>query len=489
MKNRKYIIKLFAVAILVVGQSCAKDFLDEVPSNQQSPESIQLVSDVQVVMNGAYDLMQSQYFLQGNNVTRNDIRSDDMQTPERGRLEDEYLYDYNTENVTTTLWATPYTIIRHVNNILAVIDDIPTQSAPEEATKLDIKGQALVIRALAHFYLCNTFGYPYSHDGGASLGVPIVTTILEPGFKATRNTVAEVYTQIITDLTDAIPLLTDNDASDKITVWGAKALLARVYLYKEDNANAYATAVDIINNGPFTLVTRDEYVDSWGKDFTSESIFSVVNSVADNGGNETTSALSDPGQYGQFMATQDFIDIMRTDLNDIRNEILYYDQTSTDDPSTWGRVLKYPGKNNTKAAIVANRLSGASINEAQTNNTPVFRFSEIYLIAAEAAVKGGGSNAELYLNAIVERANPAATVAVADIERVLLERRKELVAEGHRFYDLIRNKKNIVRANSIRLWDPSIPLFVAYNDYKVIFPIPRAELNVNSITQNPGYND
>lgn len=485
MKNKKYIIKLFAVALLMMVQSCSKDFLDEVPSNQQSPESIQLIADALVVLNGAYDLMQHIEFLQSNTVCRNDVRADDMQTPERGRLADEYTYNFDTENVTNYLWERPYMIIRHVNNILAVIDDIPANNIAEETTRDDIKGQALAIRALAHFHLCNFFGYPYSHDGGASLGVPVVTTVLDPDARETRNTVAEVYTQIITDLTDAIPLLSDSDDASKFTQWGAKTLLARVYLYKEDNVNAYTTATDIITNGPFSLVSRGDYVDSWGDDFSSESIFTVINSVADNAGNEGVGALSDPSQYGQYMATQDLIDVMRADLDDIRNGILYKDQVSTDDPTTWGRVLKFPGKGNSKADVV----NGTTGESPQTNNVQVFRLSEVYLIAAEAGVKGGGANGLDYLEAIVERANPAAVVATFDIDRVLLERRKELVAEGHRLFDLIRNKKDIVRANSIRVWDVSMPLHIAYDNYQVIFPIPRDILNINPYTQNPGYND
>ena len=127
-----------------------------------------------------------------------------------------------------------------------------------------------------------------------------------------------------------------------------------------------------------------------------------------------------------------------------------------------------------------------------TSNNPVFRLSEVYLIAAEAASKNGDkSNAAKYLNPIVERANPAATVAEADVDldRILMERRKELVAEGHRLFDLIRNKRDIVRKSCPRVFDITTRLNIPYDDYQVIFPIPRSELNANPITQNPGYAD
>ena len=135
--------------------------------------------------------------------------------------------------------------------------------------------------------------------------------------------------------------------------------------------------------------------------------------------------------------------------------------------------------------------NGTPINAPETNNVPVFRLSEIYLIAAEAAVKTSNGEAGTYLNAIVERANPDATVAASEVtlDRVLTERRKELAAEGHRLFDLIRNKRDIVRTMSSRVFDISTPLHIPYNNYKVIFPIPRVELNINPLIQNPGYAD
>ena len=92
--------------------------------------------------------------------------------------------------------------------------------------------------------------------------------------------------------------------------------------------NAYTTAVDVINNSPYSLMTRNEYVDSWSMDYSSESIFSCINSAADNAGGESINNLSDPEGYGQFMASQDLIDLVNSDPDDIRNEMLYIDQLS-----------------------------------------------------------------------------------------------------------------------------------------------------------------
>ncbi len=483
------------LALLTVVQSCSEDFLVEYPTEKQAPGDIKKLADVEVVMNGAYNLMQSVGFLNSNFITRNDMRSDDMQVPDFGRLEDEYRYDYDEQNSVLSIWSTPYTIIRQVNNIIAMLEGMETESAGDQAKKDDMIGQCLAIRALAHFSLCNSYGLPYSHNAGESLGVPIVTTVLPKDAQVKRSTVAQVYEQIIKDLTTAIPLLSEAKKGGKINSWAAKTLLARVFLYKEDNAKAYETAVDVIKEGPYTLLKRSEYVDAWAEEFNSESIFSCVNSAADNGGGNSVANLSDPEGYGQFIASQDLIDLVNSDPDDIRNEMLYIDQLSVmGDPTTYGRVLKYPGIGNTKAVVVAHFESEGDpkpdlVSAATTSNVPIFRLSELYLIAAEAAVKGGGEDAATYLNAIVERANPAASVAEADVtlDRVLTERRKELMAEGHRFFDLIRNKRDIVRTECARTAHMTARMHIPYDDYQVVFAIPLEEILINPLTQNPVY--
>jgi hypothetical protein len=492
MNKMKNIVKLLLIVLLIAAQSCSEDFLDQFPSTQQSPESITSVSDARVVMNGAYELLQENSYYACNMITSNDARADDMQAIDNGRIEDEYLYNYTPDiDFDNTIWGHPYRVVRHVNSILSFIDDIEAEGT-EITEKESIKGQALFIRALAHFDLCRMFGNAYSHDNGASLGVPIVAEVLSPDAKLERNTVAEVYAQVLADLNAAIPLLPDNDSYSRINVWAAKTLLARVYLYMENNAMAYSTAVDIIDNGPFSLIDRADYVDSWSEEGTSESILSIMNSVADNTGLSGIGNLSDPKGYGQFVASQDLMDLIASDPADIRVELLYIDSKSDHaNPATWGRVLKYPGLGNTKAVIKDFWENGVALPVAATiSSVPVLRLSEVYLIAAEAAVKDGDvANAEKYLNAIVERANPAATVATdgVNLDRILTERRKELMAEGHRFFDLIRNERDIVRSMSVRVFDPNgTPLFIGWQDYRILFPIPIDEINANpNITQNP----
>ena len=139
----------------------------------------------------------------------------------------------------------------------------------------------------------------------------------------------------------------------------------------------------------------------------------------------------------------------------------------------------------------------------EDSNIPVLRLSELYLIAAEAAVKlNNNDKAVKYLDAIVSRANPERTVQgkTVTLDDVLLERRKELFGEGHRFFDALRNHQTIVRKEStkefpeiaetshLKMVDESVSF--DWNYYRVVLPIPKAEMNSNpNMQQNPTYGD
>ena len=138
---------------------------------------------------------------------------------------------------------------------------------------------------------------------------------------------------------------------------------------------------------------------------------------------------------------------------------------------------------------------GENITDA---NIPLIRLSEAYLNAAEAAVQtGDNAKAVKYLNSIVQRANPENSVEgkTLTLENVLDERRKELVAEGHRMYDVIRNGMTVKR---IDVKDSDInktkhnTAYMEYdwNFHKILLPIPKKEMDANpNMKQNPGYVD
>src|SRR5690606_14336547 len=119
-------------------------------------------------------------------------------------------------------------------------------------------------RALNHFNLLNYFG-----------AIPIKTTptIGVGNLDVPRNSVNEVYAQIISDLTFAYIHLPASGNKTRASKYAAQALLAKVYLYKEDYALAKAAATDVIDNGNYELL--DNFADVFAADETEESIFEI----------------------------------------------------------------------------------------------------------------------------------------------------------------------------------------------------------------------
>lgn len=484
--KKRFIYTLLGVALL--GTSCSDSWLEEDPSDKLAVDgSVQTVTQAQYAIDGVYDQMSHHSYYNGKFIFNFDVMADDMRASGTGRLDDYYRYTFYTESSDNEMWTRPYKAMKNVASLLAVIDDVEAEGADAIAAKNDIKGQALALRGLIHFDLVKTFGKPYTHGGAATaLGVPIVTDLVAFDAKMSRNTVEEVYNQVIADFKAGIDLLSDDANHGHINKAAAQALLARVYLYKGDMANALTYAEEVINNSGVALMSRDNYVGEWAKDGMSESLFEIVNSSEDNGGLESVGYLSDPDGYGQFVATDPFIAKLEAATYDVRNQML-----AKDELDRMGRVMKYPGKAN---------------EPSYTSNTRIVRLSEVYLIAAEAALATDATKAAGYLNAVIERAYPTedvmdtdgttvlfdhpadvptVTAGTINLARILEERSLELVAEGHRFHDLVRNNLTITRGDDY--WGTTYKT-IEMDDHKIIQPIPRIELDANpNMVQNPGY--
>jgi starch-binding outer membrane protein, SusD/RagB family len=482
MKKILYILAILPVLFV----SCSEEWLDLKPTTKVvSLEAIRNLVDADYAINGIYSTFQSYEYYGARMQYYGDVTGDDMQaTGTNKRSSQFYMMISNTDNVYTSLWEMPYKVIRYSNNILAQIDKL-TVTATEEAQKNDIKGQALAIRALALFDVTRVFGYTYLKDNGASLGGCIITEVVDPNFQPKRNTVSECYAQIIKDLTDAIPLLKVAKNNGKINRWAAKSLLSRVYLYKGDNENALIQAEEAITgalaNG-YKLWTNADYASgtgTWKGSLTSEGLFEVINNVSDRAGNDGIAYLMSVSGYNDIVLTSAFLTLLEEDPNDVRLKVTKIQTSSSSYNKTRPvYLLKYTGPD----------------TDVRNANVTVLRLSETYLNAAEAAVKlNNNAKAVTYLDAIVKRANPAKTVTgtTVTLAQVIKERRKELVGEGHRQFDALRNNETLVRTGG---WHVSglIPEVTSYNrDYfHSILPIPRYEIDANpniKDQQNPGY--
>jgi starch-binding outer membrane protein, SusD/RagB family len=470
--NKLFIIPVLATLI----SACSKDWLDLEPSTSVETEmSIKTLRDANYAINGVYSTLQSYESYGSRMFYYGDVTGDDAQAySNTKRCANFYMFRYNRDNVPSSLWSSPLKLTRYANNILAQIDNLPVIAANDQTEINHIKGQALTVRALALFDVTRVYGYPFLKDNGASLGGCIITSIPTYDYKPTRNTVAECYDQIISDLSSAIPLLKNIKTPGKINKFAAMALLSRVYLYKGDNEKALATAESTITESiaaGYKLWTNAEYVAQWKVAFNSESLFEIVNTDVDNPGNEGAAYLYWKSGYNDIILTKSFYDLVNTDPLDVRKQLITLS-------SSRYYLMKYTGNGTTE-------LPTAS-------NIPVFRLSEVYLIAAEAAVKqSDNAKAIVYLNAIVTRANPTKSVTgVVSVDRILTERRKELVGEGHRFFDAMRNKITISRTGSSHLTDLTTEeKTFNWGWFKTVLPIPKSEMDANkNIIQNPGYN-
>ena len=185
--------------------------------------------------------------------------------------------DFPGNNVTTSFWRQAYKVIFSANQIIEKIND------GESPTLDQLKGENLYLRAMAHFNLVRFFGRPYAQGNGNNPGIVIQNSTnaeLLPG----RSTVKEVYNFIIADLQKAAGLMTVPKDSRFASKEVANALLARLYLYMEDNAKAIEHANLVINSNRYRLLSSAAYKTYFRAvpENNSETIFAIRHTQADN---------------------------------------------------------------------------------------------------------------------------------------------------------------------------------------------------------------
>lgn len=225
MKALKYMMMGMLVSLTA---SCGNDWLDVESSTKIPTETaIQNLDDVEYSLNGIYDVMRSTNYYSGRMIYYGDVTGDDTQSIKTGkRTTSYYMLDYTKDSGPSSHWSYAYKIIQNCNIILSQIDGLDVSEDDTEYFN-DLKGQTLALRGFALFDLTRFFGYPYAKDGGASLGVPIVTEVSNTENKPSRNTVAQCYEAIIKDLKEGADLLDEEFNKGKINKWAAMLLLSR----------------------------------------------------------------------------------------------------------------------------------------------------------------------------------------------------------------------------------------------------------------------
>ncbi len=475
-KIRKYTLLLGTLLSLSMF-SCSEDWMsDVVPSdNQDANKAFSTVKDGRNTVNGVFSLMQSEDYYGSDYIVYGDLKAIDVRTTEVDRRDQNmYLYTETTEASTPDMWVRPYTCLVSVNNAIENMDNIIPDGEEGEDAKLEIKANFYALRGLIHFDLLKIFSrIPAAITGDIAneLGIVHADHVMAKDEKPARKNLQESYDFVISDLTEAIRLM-PNDASTEgwFNKTAVKALLARVHLFRGNNQQAYDLAKEVIADNSFSLIPYGEYKDSWTYNYSNkEAILTLINTTEDNPNREGIGYLWSATGYYTMAITESFIAEINKSEDDRFNAIK--EETGTDGSVTY-LSLKYPDE-------IANKLI-------------LIRLSEMYFIAAEATFKLNNSNTEevaQLINTVIEkRTNVANTLSSADIniDRIILEKRKEFIGEGMTFFDLIRNKKDIVRIGDDHL--TTAPMIIKYDDFNTIQPIPRIELNTNpNIQQNPGY--
>lgn len=485
MKKSK-IKRLLIVSVVILSITACKKDLE--PYNAKSDDNaLNTPADLQTATYGAYaGLVNADYTL--NLYWMSQYPDDDvaLSGTTSNTLYNNYTYTHFPGMVNTkAFWRQSYKVIYSANRIIERIKD------GESKTLGQIKGENLYLRAMAHFNLVRFFGRPYPQGQGQNPGVVIKDNTLND--LPVRNTVKEVYDFVIADLLKAATLMNENKNSSFASKDVADAFLSRIYLYKEDNANAILYANKVLTSSRYKLLDTEPYK----KYFTAvpesnpETIFAIRHTQADNrfksaiGNQFYNDPVTQSTGYGESYASQVLVDLVDQYPQDVRHSFIEPQRDANGKLLTRGNTPKY-------------YINKFNWQEGVANlSSPVYlRLAEMYLNRAEANAKLG--NVQLALddvNLIRKRAGltGAALYTIADLKGrpsaldvVLEERRLELFLEGHRYFDLFRNNRPMVRAYIGFHGTDRFNFTVLPTAARVVYFIPEDEIIVNSnLVQNP----
>jgi hypothetical protein len=362
-------------------------------------------------------------------------------------------------------WSDAYAGIQKANVVLNRIDAIPYS---DSTLKQSRKGEMLFIRALLYFNLVRLYG-----------DVPLVTAeTTNPNllFGQGRQPASQVYTQIKTDLTTALGLLPDVPAQPgRVIKTAAEALLGKVYLTLNDYPDAETQLLAVVNSGEHGLLSRVQDVFAVSNENNKEIIFAVQFASGVNGNSEGSVMFQQfspsatvSGAKGHNLPTLSLYNLYTA--NDLRKGV-YVTLAPTGAP--------FDNKLSTPATVITDGPS----------DFVVLRYADVLLMLAEVENESGNtSGAPAYLNPIRNRAGLANTTAVSQgnlRDAIALERRLELIGEGHRWFDLLRTGTAVTVMNQ---WFKDNNMLITIDQHNLLMPIPQSQVNTDpAIRQNPGY--
>lgn len=487
MKNLK--ITYIFIALFVMA-SCSDDFVDVASNNENSEDYFNSEEDYQNALIGAYDLLQATY----QNVLLGEIASDNTlcggenanDVPGFQQIDDMIHTPINAQ--LRSLWNWMYAGVNRANYIMEFQDktDFPGKEG--------VLAQARFLRAYYYFELVKWFGdVPFAVDRRIQFG---------DQFSIARTPKAEIYTQLEQDLifaADNLPYV--QSETGRITKGAAQALLGKVYLFQDKFIEAGAVLEDLIDNGPYDLLSDYSTMFENDNENNIESVFEVQYTdeegagfgclqcsegnvaVGFNGIRNYNGPLFESG-FSFNVPTQEVVDEFEDGDMRLETAILDIETWAADTGATFGTGYEHTGYYNRKYISRQGDANTGDANLTNPNNYRAIRFADVLLMAAEALNRGNVSDAraQMYLNRVRERAfgnsdnNVSATGATLT-DAIYHERRVELVGEGHRFFDLVRTGRAAAEIDGFEAGKHEV------------FPIPLIEIQLagNQWEQNPGY--
>lgn len=470
--NRKWPIIILCAVLF---SACKKDFLDVVAVDRiPKDQFFKTEADLTAAIYGVYSAQKDMYTsweLAMYNLE--ETRSDNVHQKFGLQTEHRAIDNFTAESGNTTVtgfWASAYYCIDLCN---AVIEKGPGIQM-DETRKKQIIAEAQFVRAQVYFKLVNDFG-----------GVPLrlkETISLSGDNNLARSSVAEVYDQIISDLTTAATTLPVNYTGANVgraTSGAAYALLGKAQLQKGDKAAAIQALREVVKPGSIYSLLP-EYADLWNPATknSAESIFEIQFLPPLNGSPFwnffAPISVGVPG--GDNRSTSP-----NTPTQDLINSYESGDSRLAASIATDGSGRPY---------IIKFRDPGVKTGNDATNNFPVLRYADAMLMLAEAL----GESDEAYdlINEVRDRADLGPISAATPgtfIDKLMHERQVELAFECQRWFDLLRLDQaeaiSIINANLAHEF-PTENLVIDAHD--LLAPLPNTEGQTNTLVeQNPGY--
>ncbi|MEQ9286222.1 MAG: RagB/SusD family nutrient uptake outer membrane protein [Cyclobacteriaceae bacterium] len=474
----KKIFKLM-LCTLILG-ACESVLEENPPSNISLSSFYQSEGDALAGLYGAYSNIYS--FYGGNALQYGEMNADNATISPI--VSDQFAWDEFTYNsdVMGGLWSSAFQGINRANEVIFYTENIDF----EAGRKADLIAEAKALRALYYWNLVRLMG-----------GVPLyeTPTIGFDAVNASRATEEAIYELVLRDLGNAATELEPTSADGRINSDIANAMLARIYLYRGDYANALSHAKTIINSGRYDLFA--DYADIFkpANDNGIEHIFQAQYLVGErhNGIPGSFGPRAPSGPYGnsfwagtivggsyapsaEFVADNPVSYRRSATIADSYEHIDGVSGTVTMD-EVYGGTFPY----------YINKFDDRSAEFQSGVNYTVMRYADILLIAAESLNETDPANNDKYtwINRVRERARNGVDTDLPDLSglsqdafrtAVLEERRFELAFEGQRAWDLKRRNQFL---STMRAQGKNV------EDFMLMFPIPDAQIKLNpNLVQN-----